>query len=156
MIESVPPRRTASIAVMRADRRSTPAVSIIFAATASGSSPVTVCMSLATGAPCASMPTASITASGPRPSVSSRSASATSSCSRASSTSTPRARARASRSGTRSTPITRFTPRWSATRHDMSPIGPSPSTASVEPPPFPFVTPAYSTACQAVGSTSDR
>ena len=65
----------------------------------------------------------------------------------------PRARARASRSGTRSTPITRAMPgRSEAIRVAISPIGPSPSTTSVPP----SGTAAYSTACQAVGSTSDR
>ena len=63
--------------------------------------------SLPTGAPCASMPTASITASGPRPPVSSRTAPARSSCSLEVDRARRRARrARASRSGTRSTPIT--------------------------------------------------
>ena len=61
-------------------------------------------------------------------------------------------RDRASRSGTRSTPITRA-PRCWAIRAAMSPIGPSPRTASSVPP---SGTSAYSTACQAVGSTSER
>ena len=54
-----------------------PAVSISLRAIASGMSPASVWASLAPGAPCASMPTASMTASGPRPAVSSRTASGT-------------------------------------------------------------------------------
>ena len=85
----------------------------------------------------------------PRPSVmlwttSSRS----SSCSPRSMTSTPRALARASRSGTRSTPMTlRPGLLCRAMRHAMSPIGPSPRTSSVPSAGHS----AYVTACQAVG-----
>ena len=53
----------------------------------------------ASGLPCASIPTASSTESGPRPPVSSRSASGTLSTASRSMVSAPRARARASRSG---------------------------------------------------------
>ena len=78
------------------------------AAIALGSSPATFWMNVVTGEPCASMPTASSTESGPRPPVMSRMASPRSfSCSLRSTTSTPRARTRSSRSGTESTPITR-------------------------------------------------
>ncbi len=48
--------------------------------------------------------------------------------------------------------MTRPAPRCSAIRQDMSPIGPSPSTTA-DPP---GGTAAYSTACHAVGRTSDR
>ena len=57
-----------------------------------------------------------------------------------------------SRSGTRSTPITRNALVRRRSGRLMSPIGPSPSTTTVPP----SGTAAYSTACQAVGSTSDR
>ena len=43
-------------------------------------------------------------------------------------------------------------PRCWATRVDISPIGPRPNTATLPP----SGTYAYSTACQAVGNTSDR
>ncbi|CAM5716641.1 hypothetical protein SGLAM104S_05482 [Streptomyces glaucescens] len=103
---------------------------------ARGSRAAACWVSLAAALPCASVPTASITASGPRPSVSSRMA-ATSSFSLSklfrSYVSTPRARARSSRSGTRSTPNTRPAPRTWATRQAMSPIGPRPSTATLPP-----------------------
>ena len=49
-------------------------------------------------------------------------------------------------------PITLSAPRCWAIRHAISPIGPSPMTAIV---PRPAV-PVYSTACHAVGSTSER
>ena len=49
-------------------------------------------------------------------------------------------------------PITLPAPRCLAIRVHMSPIGPRPKTATV-PPSGMF---AYSTACQAVGSTSER
>ena len=65
--------------------------------------------------------------------------------------SAPRAPTRASRSGTRSTTITR-TPSRSAMRVAMSPIGPAPMITSVSSAP----TSAYRTACQAVGMTSER
>ena len=106
--------------------------SIIGWAIASGSSPASLCAIPATGEPWASIPTASITASGPRPSVISRIVPGRSSWSSRSSTSMPRPRTRSSRSGTRSTPITRL-PRWGAIRVAMSPIGPRPSTTSVPP-----------------------
>jgi len=63
----------------------------------------------------------------------------------------PRLRNRSRRSGTRSTPITRAPWRW-AMRQAMSPMGPSPITATVPP----SGTSAYATACQAVGATSER
>ena len=58
----------------------------------------------------------------------------------------------ARRSGTRSIPTTRDAPRCSAIRADICPIGPSPSTTTVPP----GGTSAYSTACHAVGTTSER
>ncbi|SLI28208.1 Uncharacterised protein [Mycobacteroides abscessus subsp. abscessus] len=140
------------MASCRAASRSTPAVSITLRATTSGSSAAERCATDPSGEPCASIPTASITASVPRPSVRSRMTSPRSaSTAEKSMTSMPRAATRDSRSGTRSTPITRY-PRWAATRHAMSPIGPRPSTVT-EPP---SGTAAYSTACHAVGSTSER
>jgi hypothetical protein len=51
---------------------STPALCISLAAREFGNSPVICWASLPTLEPCASMPTASITESGPRPSVTSR------------------------------------------------------------------------------------
>ena len=42
-------------------------------------------------------------------------------------------RARCSRSGTRSTPMTRQSRRWCATRHAIEPIGPRPRITSVPP-----------------------
>ena len=66
----MPPRRTASIAVLSAASRSTPATCMTFSMIASGTTAVAFCARLASGEPCASMPTASMTASGPRPSVS--------------------------------------------------------------------------------------
>src|SRR3954470_6369561 len=95
----VPPRRTASIAVFSAASRSMPATCMTFSMIASGTTAVAFCARVAKGEPCASMPTASITASGPRPSVASRTRLTTSACSVVSITVTPRARARASRSG---------------------------------------------------------
>ena len=96
------------MALYSADSRSTPTFSINGRAIASGSRPTSDCAIFGTVDPCASIPTASITESGPRPSVNWRTASArSSSCSRRSSTSLPRARTRSSRSGTRSTPMTR-------------------------------------------------
>src|SRR3954466_141277 len=76
----VPPRRTASIAVLRAASRSMPATCMPFSMIASGTTAVAFCASVASGEPCASMPTASITASGPRPSVRSRTWATTSAC----------------------------------------------------------------------------
>ena len=76
-IETVPPRRTASMAVCRAASRSMPAFFIIGSAIASGSRPAIFCTTSPPGEPCASMPTASMTASAPRPSVSSRTTSPT-------------------------------------------------------------------------------
>ena len=68
--EIVPPRRTSSIAAYRAPSRSKPTVSIIFAATRVRQQPGDlVRRAVPTGDPCASMPTASITESGPRPPV---------------------------------------------------------------------------------------
>ena len=98
------------------------------------------------------MPTASITPSGPRPSVISRMIAGTSSCSEESIASMPWRRAISSRSGTLSTPITVSAPLWRAIRAHICPIGPRPKTATL--PPFGIA--AYSTACQAVGSTSER
>ena len=101
-----------------------------------GAGPTNFCTPLATGEPCASMPTASMTASGPaavgeladeRPDaaellglveVRPRLA--------------PCASTRASRSGTRSTEITR-SPACTPIRAAMSPIGPAPSTSRVPP-----------------------
>ena len=68
--------------------------------------------------------------SGPRPSVSSRSAAAMSSSLVRSSGLDAVARGIASRSGTRSMPITRPAPRCSAIRAAICPIGPSPKTAT--------------------------
>ncbi len=62
-----------------------------------------------------------------------------------------RARTRSRRSGTRSAPSTRW-PRCMATRAALSPIGPCPRTVTLPPSGMP----AYSTACHAVGSTSER
>jgi hypothetical protein len=123
-----------------------------FSMIASGTTAVAFCASIASGDPCASMPTASITESGPRPAVASRTASTTSCCLVESITVTPRARARARRSGTTSEAKTVRAPRWRAIRAAMSPIGPSPSTRTVPPSGMP----AYCTACQAVGRTSER
>ena len=104
-----------------------PAVCMSFLASASGSSPTNLCAAAPTGEPCASMPTASITASGPRPPVSPRTTSPRSlPCWRRSIVWTSFLRARSSRSGTRSTPITVSTPRCVAIRVAMSPIGPRP------------------------------
>ena len=58
-----------SMAEYSALSRSTPAVCISLLPIASGNSPVAVWANLATGEPCASIPTASITDSAPRPSV---------------------------------------------------------------------------------------
>lgn len=66
--------------------------------------------------------------------------------------STWRLPARSRRSGTRSIPMTVFAPRGRAIRHAMSPMGSSPTTATL--PPSEMA--AYSTACQAVGNTSER
>ena len=68
--ESVPPRRTVSIAVVQ-DGEAVDAGLLhqLTRATASGRNPVSVCAAFANGEPCASIPTASITESGPRPSV---------------------------------------------------------------------------------------
>ncbi len=63
----------------------------------------------------------------------------------------PPAATRARRSVTRSTERT-LCPLRSPIRADMSPIGPAPSTSSVPP----SETSAYFSACQAVGSTSER
>ena len=76
----VPPRRTASIAVLSAASRSMPTTCMTFSMIASGTTAVAFCAIEASGEPCASIPTASITASGPRPSVASRTAETTSSC----------------------------------------------------------------------------
>jgi hypothetical protein len=150
MSEMVPPRRTMSTAVWTAARRSTPAVLNIAAASGSGRSAVAWWTSFATGEPCASIPTASMTEPGPRPSVRSLT------CSPISSeyawVSTPSIDAdRSRRSGSTSIPITRC-PRWAATRAAISPIGPRPRIATVSP----SAMSAYSTDCQAVGSTSER
>ena len=104
--------------------------------------------------PWASMPTASMTASGPRPSVSSRTAAGDVVDGRSGRASRRRATApRASRSGTRSTPITVPAPQVLGDRARPSRrSGPRPSTTTL--PPSGIA--AYSTACQAVGSTSDR
>ena len=88
---------------------------------------------LARGEPCASMPTASTTPSGPRPPVISIRVSATSSTSLRSSVSMPCGAASASRSGTRSTPITRPAPSCLAIRVANWPTGPRPRTATVPP-----------------------
>ena len=96
------------------------------------------------------MPTASITESAPRPEV--KSCTIVGVIGTQSMTSAQYSRARVSRSSTRSTPITRQSPRCDAIRQAIDPIGPSPSTTSVPP----LGTSAYSTACHAVGSTSDR
>ena len=80
-------------------------------ATASGRKPTAPIAALATGDPCASMPTASTVPSAPRPSVRSKIAAGTSSTASRSIVSAPYDAARASRSGTRSTPITRR-PAW--------------------------------------------
>ena len=117
--------------------------------------PAILCASLPTGEPCASMPTASITASGPRPSVSSRTASPTSSScsSRSSDLDAVRSRARSSRSGTRSIADHRSTPRCSAIRGghvaDRAEAEHRERAALAG-------SSAYSTACHAVGSTSER
>src|SRR4029453_544393 len=79
--------------------------------TARGSAAAARCMAAATGAPWASMPTASTTPSGPRPPVRSRSASAGSLAVVVSMVSAPCRWAMARRSGTRSMPNTRSTPR---------------------------------------------
>ena len=76
-----------------------------------GRCPTAVCAAFAAGEPCASIPTASTTLSGPRPSVISMRAAATSSTALTSSVSTPCSAARARRSATRSTPMTRSAPR---------------------------------------------
>ena len=70
----MPPRRTrVDRRRSRAESRSTAAFSVALAASASGSRPVDLLGQLGDrAAPWASMPTASITPSGPRPSVSSR------------------------------------------------------------------------------------
>ena len=60
----MPPRRTASMAVYSAASRSMPAFFIIGSAIMSGSIPANFCTPWATGEPCASMPTASMTESG--------------------------------------------------------------------------------------------
>src|SRR3954469_23942092 len=71
-METVPPRRTASNAVSSASNRSVPAFIMSGSASLSGSRPTTFCTALMPPEPCASMPTASMTASAPRPLVLSR------------------------------------------------------------------------------------
>lgn len=114
LIETVPPRRTASNAVRSASRRSIPAVWMALRASGLGSRLATAMAFSAMGLPCVSIPTASSTPSAPRPSVRSRTTAATSSTSLRSIAVAPAAVAAARRSGTRSTAITCWTPRWSA------------------------------------------
>ena len=63
----VPPRRTIAIAEFSAASRSTPAFFITARPTGDGRNPAAVCAAVAIGEPCASMPTASMTESAPRP-----------------------------------------------------------------------------------------
>ena len=108
-----------------------PAVSISLRGDASGSSPVRRWASLPIGEPWASMPTASITASGPRPPVvlADRGGEVVVVL-EVERVDAVRAGARSRRSGTRSTPMTCSTPRCWAMRVAISPIGPRPSTST--------------------------
>ena len=103
-------------------------------ATASGSRPASFCAIAAPVAPCASMPTASMTASGPRPPVSSRTASTMSrrvaDVERVHAVRVRRARAARARDRARSRGSA---PRCWAIRVAISPIGPRPITATLPP-----------------------
>ena len=97
---------------------------------ASGSMPTNLWASLTPPEPWASIPTASMTESAPRPAVRDRTSSPSPSSSWSMSIdSAPRASTRLSRSPIRSATMTRW-PRCSAMRAAMSPIGPAPTTSS--------------------------
>jgi hypothetical protein len=133
VIETVPPRRTVAIASVSARSRSTAISSATGLPIRSGSLAATFWANAATRLPSASMPTASMTLSGPRPPVASMSAFGTSSTARASIASIPCRRASSSRSGTKSTPNTRAAPSSRALRALSWPTGPKPYTATDPP-----------------------